>query len=213
MITIEPSAVEGRASELLDDIVAEKYDSIIASICQSIGSLQAPMLIRWGHEMETGDFRYPWSGATGANYIGAYRHFAARCRTYAPRIYLVWSPKGAPGLADYYPGRAFVDVIGLSLYELPSYDLDHHGKLLGFEELFGPKYNRVAGLDRSVMIAELGVSGEAKYQRYWMAGLFRTASKFPLLRTIVYFDRKDVPGAWPEKYGIPDWTIDANILE
>ena len=160
MVTIEPSAVEGRRSELLDDIVGEKYDSIIASICGNIGSLQSPLFVRWGHEMETSDLRYPWSGADGGSYIAAYRHFVARCRANAPNVYLVWSPKGALGLERYYPGRAFVDVVGLSVYELPAYDLDHYGKLMGFDEMFRPKYNRVTVFDAPVMIAELGVSGD-----------------------------------------------------
>ena len=97
--------------------------------------------------METTDVRYPWSGADGDSYIAAYRHFAAKCRANAPNIYLVWSPKGAPGLEKYYPGRAFVDLVGLSVYELPAYDLDHYGKLMSFQDIFMPKYNRVIVFD------------------------------------------------------------------
>jgi cellulose synthase (UDP-forming) len=213
MITIEPYAAEGRRSQLLDDIVAGTYDSTIASVCRTIGSLQAPMLIRWGHEMETADMRYPWSGASGESYIAAYRYFATKCRADAPKIYLVWSPKGAAGLGQYYPGRAFVDLVGLSVYELPAYDLDRFGKAMSFRDAFLPKYNRVVALDRSVIIAEMGVSGDASYQARWMANFFRNVQDFPLLRTAVYFNEKDTPGAWPKKYGTPDWTIDSNVFE
>jgi beta-mannanase len=213
IITIEPFAVEGRRSQLLDDVVAGAYDSMIASVCRSIGSLKSSVFVRWGHEMETADLRYPWSGANGDSYIAAYRHFAARCREDAPNIYLVWSPKGAPGLAKYYPGRAFVDLVGLPIYELPAYDLDHFGKIMNFRDSFMPKYNRVIAFDRPVMIAEMGVSGDPKYQARWMADFFRSAQNFPLLRTVVYFNQKDSPAAWPEKYGIPNWTIDPNIFE
>jgi len=34
-----------------------------------------------------------------------------------------------------------------------------------------------------------------------------------LLRTVVYFNAKDHPGAWPDKYGVPNWTIDPTIFE
>jgi len=213
MITVEPSAVEGRRSQLLDDIVAGAYDSTIASVCRTVGSLQAPMLIRWGHEMETADLRYPWSGASGGSYIAAYRHFATMCRAEAPKIYLVWSPKGGARLGQYYPGRAFVDLVGLSVYHLPTYDLDHFGRVMSFRESFLPKYDRVIAFDRSVIIAEMGVSGLASYQARWMADFFRSAQNFPLLRTAVYFNAKDTPGAWPKEYGTPDWTIDSNIFE
>jgi len=59
----------------------------------------------------------------------------------------------------------------------------------------------------------MGVSGNPSYQAHWMADFFRSARDFPLLRTAVYYNGKDVPGAWPEKYGTPDWTIDSNIFE
>jgi cellulose synthase (UDP-forming) len=214
MVTIEPFAVEGRnRHQLLDDVVAGKYDSIIASVCGSIGSLQSSMFVRWGHEMETGDLRYPWSGTDGDRYIAAYRHFAERCRAAAPKIFLVWSPKGESKLAKYYPGRPYVDFVGLSLYELPAHDLDRFGKVMKFQDAFTPKYNRVTAFDRPVMIAEMGVSGPPKYQTSWMADFFRSVQLFPLLRTAVYFNGKDSPGAWPEKYGVPDWTIDPNIFE
>jgi endoglucanase len=213
MITIEPSAVEGRRSQLLDDVVGGAYDPVIASVCRSIGSLHGSVFVRWGHEMDTTDARYPWSGGNGDSYITAYRHFTARCRADAPNTFLVWAPKGAPGLANYYPGKAFVDLVGLSVYALPAYDLDHFGKILNFRDAFTPKYNRVIGFNRPVMIAEMGVSGDPKYQARWMADFFRSARNFPLLRTAVYFNQKDNPGAWPEKYGIPDWTIDPNIFE
>jgi cellulose synthase (UDP-forming) len=213
MVTIEPAAMQGRSSQLLADIVAGAYDLIIERVCRSIGSLQAPMFVRWGHEMETTDIRYPWSGASGESYIAAFRHFAAKCRADAPKIYLVWSPKGAAKLTQYYPGREFVDLVGLSVYDLPSYDLDHFGKVIGFRDTFLLKYNRVVTFDRPVIIAEMGVSGDASYQARWMADFFRTAKEFPLLRTAVYFNAKDTPGVWGEKYETPDWTIDPNIFE
>jgi beta-mannanase len=213
MITIEPFAVEGRGFELLDDVVAGAYDSTIASVCRSIGSLNSSVFIRWGHEMEGTDVRYPWSGANGGNYIAAYRHFAARCRAEAPEALLIWSPKGGSELAKYYPGRAFVDFVGVSLYELPAYDLDHFGKARTFREVFVAIYQRIIAFDKPVIIAEMGVSGDPNFQARWMADFFRSAQNFPLLRTVVYFNAKDSPGAWPEKYGIPDWTIDPNIFE
>lgn len=213
MITVEPHALEGRGSQVLNDVATGAYDPIIESLCKRIGSLQAPALVRWGHEMESRDVRYPWSGANNDSYIAAYRHFAEKCRADAPKIYLVWSPKGAPGLAKYYPGRTFVDLVGLSIYELPSYDLDHSGKVISFRDTFAPKYERVMVFNRPIIIAEMGVSGDPKYQARWMADFFRCASNFPLLRTAVYFDGKDNPGAWPERYGTPDWTIDTNIFE
>jgi cellulose synthase (UDP-forming) len=214
MITIEPFASDGRDRyHLLDDIVAGAYDSSIASTCRSIGSLQSPVFVRWGHEMENKDLRYPWSGANGDSYITAYRHFAGMCRADAPKILLVWSPRGDPSLGNYYPGETYVDLVGLSVYALPAYDLEHFGKVMNFRDAFKLKYNRAMVFNKRMMITEMGVSGDPKYQAAWMANFFRSLRYFPLLRTAVYFNGKDSPGTWPEKYGIPDWTIDPNVFE
>jgi cellulose synthase (UDP-forming) len=214
MITIEPFAADGRDRyRLLDDVVAGAYDSSIASVCRSIGSLQSSVFVRWGHEMERSDERYPWSGANGNSYITAYRHFAARCRADAPKVLLVWSPRGDPGLADYYPGQTYVDLVGLSLYALPAYDLEHFGKVLNFRDAFTPKYNRAMVFNKRMMITEMGVSGDTRHQAAWMANFFRSLKHFPLLRTVVYFNATDSAGAWPEKYGTPVWNIDPNIFE
>jgi endoglucanase len=214
MITVEPFAVDGRNPvQLLDDIITGAYDANITSVCRTIGSLQFSVFIRWGHEMERNDLRYPWSGANGDNYIAAYRHFAARCRLDAPKGLFVWSPRGEHGLAEYYPGKGYVDYVGVSLYALPSYELDQFGKVMNFRDAFTLKYNRVIAFDKPVMIAEMGVSGDPKYQAHWMGNFFRSLQYFPLLRTAVYFNAKDSAGAWPEKYGVPDWTIDPDTFE
>src|SRR6266536_52291 len=52
MVTVEPFAITGLESKLLKDVVAGTYDPNIASICRTIGGLQAPMFVSWGHEME-----------------------------------------------------------------------------------------------------------------------------------------------------------------
>jgi cellulose synthase (UDP-forming) len=214
MITIEPFAAEGRNKrQLLEDIVAGAYNPNIATVCRIIGSLKSTVFVRWGHEMETDDIRYPWSGANSDSYIAAYRYFAARCRADAPNILYVWSPRGDRGLAEYYPGKAYVDFVGLSLYALPAHDLDYFGKVMNFRDAFTPKYNRAIAFNKPMMIAEMGVSGDPTYQARWMAGFFRSLQHFPSLRTVVYFNAKDSPGVWPQKYGIPDWTIDPNIFE
>jgi beta-mannanase len=39
------------------------------------------------------------------------------------------------------------------------WDLAHYGKVRSFDEIFVEKYGRVAGFNKPVMIAELGVTG------------------------------------------------------
>ena len=106
MITVEPFAAEERnGHQLLRDVVDGTYDSKIMAVCGSIGSLQSPMFVRWGHEMETGDVRYPWSGADADSYIAAYRHFADRCRAAAPKIHFGLVAEGRSKAYRILPGK------------------------------------------------------------------------------------------------------------
>ena len=215
MVTLEPFS-DGRtvtSGGFLNQVIAGAYDGNIDAVCRSLGNTNSPVLIRWGHEMETRAERYPWSGQPPEDYIAAYRHFVRSCRKWIREGYYMWSPRGDVGLAEYYPGKRYVDYVGLSIYGLPVRDIQIAGRPRSFLEEFAPRYERVIAFNLPVMIAELGVAGDPAYQELWMRGLFRNAGKFPLLKTAVYFNAKDSPGAWPEEYGVPDWRISAEIFE
>lgn len=204
MITLEPWMQRGDTENLLRGIAAGRYDRFINLSCAHIGFLNVPLFIRWGHEMEDPTGRYPWADADPDGYVNAYRHFVSRCRELAPKALFVWSPKGKPGLNPYYPGGAYVDYVGVSLYGLEAWDLDHKGRPVLFNEAFRDIYGAVSRFGHPVMIAELGVSGGAEYRFQWMKELDRAGERFPLVRTVVYFNARD-PAPWPSPYGYPDW--------
>jgi cellulose synthase (UDP-forming) len=170
--------------------------------------------------MERPTGRYPWAtqhDATG--YIAAYRHFVDKCRRCTNRAYYVWSPRGDPGLEDFFPGRSYVDYIGVSLYACSGCDSSAPGRTRPsaqgertseFQQWFGDTYRRVKRFDLPVMIAELGVEGTASVQRAWLSDVVGASRQFPLLRAIIYFNAKDTPGAWAGER-VPDWTIPESL--
>ncbi|MBN3789614.1 glycosyltransferase family 2 protein [Burkholderia sp. Ac-20353] len=208
MIAIEPWPAAGRArSTLLADIGRGTYDPEIHAICKGMAELNAPLFVRWGHEMETSFARYPWAGNAPALYIGAYRHFVDQCRRFTSKLLYVWSPAGDPNLDHYFPGRPYADYIGLSVYDCPHCNVEPAGGAYSVASIFREKYRRVQRYDRPVMIAELGVDGEAEYKRKEIDQLLATLWRYPLLRSVFYFDARDTPGAWPTQY-VPDWRVD-----
>lgn len=215
MVTVEPSS-DARSSspeEYLDQIRTGGYDQEIEKTCKSLGHLNAPLFIRWGHEMETNQKRYPWSGQLPEKYISAYQHFVRSCRKWVVEAYYVWSPAGDPRMVHYWPTEAYVDYVGLSVYSIPTLNDPSYGHQPSFSDVFNPKYERAALYGRPVMIAELGVSGEPAYQESWMRELFRNADQYPLLKTAVYFNAKDHPGVWENLNYIPDWRISGKTFE
>jgi len=215
LITVEPfaqSKIGAGAEQLFRDILAGSYDQNIDRICGDIQQTNRQTFVRWGHEMENLNGRYPWAQADYIGYVAAYRHFVDRCRDRAGNIYYVWSPVGNPGLHDYWPGRDYTDYVGLSVYGFPQWDVRYHGRPRSFEEIFFEKYELVKGFGKPVLIAELGVTGGREYQWEWMYGLFRSVQRFPLLKSVVYFNARDSELAWGRDYEVPDWRIDRRLF-
>lgn len=209
MVTIEPWPAQGLAGEtLLADIVAGRYDSDIANVCSALGALDQGLFIRWGHEMEDPTGRYPWAVANAADFVAAYRYFVDHCRQWSHgRFFFVWSPKGLPQMRNYFPGPGYVDYVGVSLYGLEQWDIDHFGKPRDFNDLFRQAYGLAGEFKKPIMIAELGVQGSVSYRDLWFSELMRARNSFPLLRIVVYFNAQE-PLPLPGGYGTPDWRID-----
>lgn len=215
MVTVEPytRAANWRdgGRHLFSDILDGGFDHEIKTICTEVGAFKGPILVRWGHEMEHSSSRYPWAGRDPEDFKNAFRYFVETCRAYAPNAAYVWSPDGQENLADYYPGGAYVDVVGLSLYGFEGLEESKLGHARDFAEAFGERYGRVASFGKPVMIAELGVTGGQDYRNGWFKDLFRAVAAgttYPLLHAVVYFNDME-PCHCYGFYGDPDWRIPA----
>ncbi|KXF75665.1 hypothetical protein ATN84_16890 [Paramesorhizobium deserti] len=218
MVTVEPytKAANWRdgGDRLFADIEQGAFDPQIAAVCGATGDFPGDLWIRWGHEMEDPTGRYPWARHDARGYIAAYRKFVDACRKMTPRARFIWSPKGERGLAAYYPGNDYVDMVGVSLWGLEKWDLDQYGRRQGFAETFSEKYRRVERFGKPIVIAELGAAGGKAYRQKWfseISGLSAGRNPFPLLAGIVYFNDKE-PYHWPQGYGSPDWRISTAAL-
>lgn len=97
------------------------YDAKLNEAFSYLNTLSNPVFIRIAGEMNV------WGNAASPEqYIAAYRHVADIARTAAPRAALVFSPNFSSAhkvdMDSYYPGDAYVDWVGVSLY----YNLYHH---------------------------------------------------------------------------------------
>ncbi len=215
LITVEPwpyNRDEVGTRKLFSDIKEGKYDQAIVSICADIKEFRKSVFVRWGHEMEYVTGRYPWAQVEYSEYISAYRYFVDTCRSMTKNIVYVWSPAGNKGLQKYWPGREYADYVGVSVYGFPDHDLFHYGKVHSFDEIFAEKYMRVEGFDRPIMITELGVTGGKGHQFSWVNEAMRSFPRYPLLKSIVYFNAIDSRSAWPKNFAVPDWQIDLNLF-
>jgi cellulose synthase (UDP-forming) len=218
LITIEPwcdQAITSQPSELLSDVTKGKYDHRIQDMVSEIAAFRDLVLLRWGHEMENVSSRYPWASVNAALYQEAYRHFVDTCRRSAGNVIYVWSPAGESGLARYWPGEAYVDCVGLSVFEFPAFDEGHfHRAARSFHDQMAEKYARVAKYEKPIVISECGVTGSTEYQLSWLQGAFQDVGNYPLLKALIYFNAKETPGVWGKEYTAPDWRIsERGLLE
>ena len=218
LVTLEPYPYPDQPKgeqTILIDIVNQKYDQSINKFCGLFSQINHPVFIRWGHEMENVTGRYPWASEDASAYIEAYKYFVNLCRQQFSQGYYIWSPVGHMELTNYWPGELYVDYIGLSLYVFTDWELDHFHRFRSFSEILNERYRLVQQYQKPVIIAEMGINGEPGFQTQWLTEAFAalTKEKYPLLRTLVYFNAMDSPDAWGTKYPVPDWRIEKELFE
>ncbi len=96
-------------------ITAGAYDARLIEMFSYLNTLSCPIFLRVGGEVTV------WTTMPeGAAFIASYQHIASLARQYAPNVALVYSPNfsGEKGvdMETFYPGDAYVDWIGTSLY-------------------------------------------------------------------------------------------------
>ncbi|MEB3161223.1 MAG: glycosyltransferase [Synechocystis sp.] len=212
MITLEPWPWnwQGMTSDtLLSDIAAGKYDPTLERIFQLIKTRSSqPILLRFAHEMEIVD-QYPWSKADAQQYIAAYRHVVDLARRLGVKnVAWVWSPAGNESAQAYWPGDAYVDYVGISIYATPewTWGLAPAGKLLSFRELIAHKYWPVEKFHKPMILTEVGVNADEVAKQQWLDDSVTILQEFPAIKAWVYFNQVQ-PDIVPLDIGVPQWQL------
>ncbi len=125
LITLEPwdPTVPRENRYPLRAIAAGQHDTYLHAQAARLRDLGHPVVLRFAHEMN-GSW-YPWgagvNGNTAADYVAAYRHVHDLFTSAGVDAGWLWSPATLDGpsirdVAPYYPGDAYVDWVGLSVY-------------------------------------------------------------------------------------------------
>ncbi len=209
ILIIEPWAK--LETPLFDDIVAGQYDTEINSIESLLKDVKDTVYVAWGHEMDQDlTTRYDWSSNNTEGYKAAYKYVHTKLNT--AKIKWIWAPVGKNNCNDYWPGDAYVNMIGLPIYSFPDFDYKYYGKIRSFEEAFDEKYELVENHNKPIFLIEFGVSGSEDYKAYWLREAFKSFRKFELLKLVVFFNSKDTEGVWGDQYKTPDWTVNQELL-
>lgn len=215
LVTIEPwtwTRDERNSPTVLQKGIASGvYDETMNTVCSALGTLDRPLTIRWAQEMDDESGQFIWAGWKPSDYVDAYKRMIDICRTGAPDAQFMWSPLGFEDMADFYPGDAYVDVVGLSVFSLEPWEKQVLGSAQTFDDIFAPRYERALAFGKPIIVAELGFVGDADHIAMWESDVRSKAALYPELEAVVYFNQQEVY-PWPDGFGFPDWRRTANTL-
>lgn len=213
LINLEPfadPAIPNGNQTLVDDVASGVYRHYLKASLAELCRPEQPVLLRFGHEMDhTG--QYPWSVKQGTDYVRLYRSVwneaqRPRCR----RLHWVWSPSGNGDPRQFWPGGDAVDLIGVSLYTSPRWNAS--GQLSSFEQLYERRRWLHYLYRKPILIAEMGIGGEAETRKAWLVQAREASLKYPELIGWVYFSAPQ-PRWIPLPTGHEDWTLPSPVLE
>jgi hypothetical protein len=214
MVTWEPwNGVASDPNWNCQNVVSGRYDSYIRSYARSVRAAHAPVMIRLGHEMN-GSW-YPWGTAyagcfqrnnnnSPAMFCAMWKHVVSLFREQgASNAKWVWSPNilfldnwndersQERDLMTLYPGDAWVDWVGVSVYNDGA-----KSPWRSFRALFDTSYRLLSQIStRPMMIAEMGVTeqgapaGQTKAAWLEQALLSDIPKLYDRVRLVTYFCR------------------------
>jgi beta-mannanase len=199
MISWEPWGGSSPSTVGLRDIARGRLDPYIRAWAREAASFGGPLLLRPMHAMNGSWF--PWSVTARGNsptlYVEAWRHmhriFAAEG---AANVAWVWSVSAFAGLPDearalgsFYPGRAYVDWVGVSAFNWGT--TRPFGSWRSPEQLIGPTYAALARFDKPVMVAEIGTVAAGGDPVGWIDRAMRVArAEYPDVGAVVWFGHR-----------------------
>ena len=181
-------------------LVEGAWDAQLQRIARVLATHPGPVMVRFAHEMNAG--WYPWGTGVNGNvpdhYVYAWRHVHQVMAAVAPDLTWVWAPVAAwwpdaPPLAAFYPGDAYVDLVGVTGY-------GHSGTA---EDTFGAWWRETRRLTRKpVVLAEVGADGPDKSR--WIASLGPFLERRPDVLGFVWFNTSAATTGATGEYRIDD---------
>jgi cellulose synthase (UDP-forming) len=196
-------------SKVFSNILSGQYDTYLDRFSKQIKALQRPVFIRFAHEADNP--QYPWSAAggnTAEEFKAAWRYVHDYFdRNQAHNVIWVWNPWKPEAVNRYFPGRQYVDWIGVTNL---NYALKNSDKVsYSMAQLYQPfRKTSVFKMGLPVMLAEMGSLATGAAQDEWLSKAFKDIStSFPEIKAFVLFN-SGLDKSTPDPDGkMLDWRI------
>ncbi len=171
-------------------ITSGTFDNYLGQFAAEVKKLNRPVFIRFAHEADN-PF-YPWSpkgGNTPEEFKNAWQYVHDFfIHNGADNAIWVWNPWKPEAVNAYFPGKDYVDWIGVTNLNYGSADTAK--KWFSMQELYYPFHiNPVFNSGLPVMLAEMGSLTSEGKQDEWFKGAFHSfKQKFPEIKATVFFN-------------------------
>lgn len=165
------------------------YDFYIDAWARDAARFRRPFMLRFAHEFND-PYRYPWGPQNNHpdDFVLAWRRVVDRFRAAgADNVVWVWAPHIAyEGYEWFYPGEEYVDWVATGVLNYGT--VAHWSRWWSFEEIFGQRYDNIAGYGKPIMIAEFGSLAVGGERAAWFEeALTDLPSRFPLVKALLFF--------------------------
>ncbi|HEY2317449.1 MAG TPA: glycosyltransferase family 2 protein [Solirubrobacteraceae bacterium] len=204
-ISWEPWDYSGSATDqpqfTLASIIDGRHDAYIRRWARTLRRYGHPVYLRFAQEMN-GNW-YPWSEAVNGNhpgqFVAAWRHVHQMFTELgADNVRWIWSPAAGTAHLDagLYPGRAFVDIVGVSAFNGGSHL--KWGGWRSFARIFNPTARSLAAIapGKPVQISEVASAEGGGSKAAWISAMFNDLRAHPEVTSMLWYDlRKQAD--WP----------------
>lgn len=190
----------------MQDVANGVYDFYLRQWARQARKIQAPILLRLGHEMND-PYRYPWGpqNNTAADFVAAWKHVHdVFKKAGANNIIWMWSPHPAYGFfKEYYPGDAYVDYVGIGTLNYGP--IAAWAKWWSFDEIFGKYYNDLSAFHKPIVLTEFASLAYGGNRTKWYADALKSIPvKYPAVHGLLFF-HFDTDNTTTQQ--VLDWSI------
>lgn len=176
------------------------YRQLDEVVIKTIKELGFPLTFRPWHEMNGFWFWWGSDNCTPEEYVQLFRMTVDYMRQQGVRnVLYVWSPDSKLTM-EYYPGDAYVDVLGLDIYEMGA--VDYKPMEMCVEELekltdYAAEHGKLAAITETGLRMENGVYRYPQENpNYWTKNILEPIVNNPKLQRLV----------WVESWYSSDWS-------
>jgi hypothetical protein len=207
---IVPGSTAGQPK--LRDISNGRLDTYIDAWAAEAAANGKPVVLRFAHEMN-GNW-YSWSEGVNGNaqgdFVKAWRHVHGRfAAAGADNVLFMWSVNRINSLktdiADYYPGDAYVDWVGLSAY----YRSKTQSASPTFESTFGATLAAIEATapGKKIFLSEIAAGTDDTARVQWIRSTFDGMAARPDIIGFAWFNDVKTDGDWRIQFS--QATVDA----